>query len=106
MLSAGDEAPIEDPAVIDQDEDIEDNLLRPPGMTPEPSDLLVKVFVGEDLPQSDPSYKTGINAIDRITRQQDKENCDPYFKVWVQIDSSIYFCIFLFVHILLFCCFD
>ena len=43
MLGPGDEAPLEDVAINDQDEDIEENLLRPPGMNPEPSDLLVKV---------------------------------------------------------------
>ena len=81
VLGAGDEAPIEDTTPPDQDEDIDDNLLRPPGIVPEPTDLLVKVFKGEDLPQSDPSFKTGISVIDRLTKQEGKEECDPYFKV-------------------------
>jgi hypothetical protein len=30
------------------------------------------------MPQMDPSLKTGINVVDRLTRQIDKELCDPF----------------------------
>ena len=41
------------------DEDIEENMLRPPGVTMEAIDLCVKAFLGEDLPRMDTSFKTG-----------------------------------------------
>lgn len=39
---------------------------------------VLKVFKGADMPQSDPSFKTGVKIIDKLTRQHDKEECDPY----------------------------
>eukprot|EP00052_Salpingoeca_macrocollata_P020806 m.175674 g.175674 ORF g.175674 m.175674 type:complete len:2346 (-) comp21363_c0_seq2:105-7142(-) len=82
VLGPGDESPPEDSVADDADEDVEENLLRPPGMEPEPVDLVVKVFSGEDFPQTDPSFKTGIKALDKLTRQENKDDCDPYFKIF------------------------
>lgn len=43
-----------------------------------PIEPSLKVFKGADMPQSDPSFKTGVKIIDKLTRQHDKEECDPY----------------------------
>lgn len=70
--------PTEEEAVLDLDEDIEDNLLRPVGVEIEAIDLIVKAFQGFDMPRSDPSFKTGISVVDKFTKQDKKEECDPY----------------------------
>ena len=72
---------MEEPAELDLDEDIEENLLRPMGVEPEAVDLIVKVFSAMDMPQTDPSLKTGLKFFDRLTRQEGKDLCDPYIKV-------------------------
>ena len=41
------------------DEDIESNMLRPPGVTVEQVDMGVRVYRGEDIPKMDLSFKTG-----------------------------------------------
>eukprot|EP01099_Mayorella_cantabrigiensis_P006491 TRINITY_DN544_c0_g1_i1.p1 TRINITY_DN544_c0_g1~~TRINITY_DN544_c0_g1_i1.p1 ORF type:complete len:715 (+),score=179.61 TRINITY_DN544_c0_g1_i1:768-2912(+) len=84
VLGPGDEAPPSAPVTASSeagDEDIESNLLRPPGMDLEPLDLILRVYHGEDLPQMDMGLATGLKAIDRVTGQAGKELCDPYFKV-------------------------
>ncbi|KJE97724.1 Fer1l3 protein [Capsaspora owczarzaki ATCC 30864] len=78
VVGPGDEVPVLDTVVYDADEDIEDNLLRPPGVELEPIDLAVKVYAAEDLPQMDFSFKLGIKKLDKLTGQAGKQNCDPY----------------------------
>lgn len=63
------------------EEDIEENLLRPAGVEMEAIDLILRVYSGEDLPQTDASFKTGLKIVDKLTRQEAKENCDPYVEV-------------------------
>lgn len=81
VLGPGDEAPQSSSVTSDENEDIEANLLRPPGMDLEPLDLVMRVYHGEDMPQMDTGLATGLKTIDRITKQADKELCDPYFRV-------------------------
>eukprot|EP00051_Salpingoeca_urceolata_P011456 m.141941 g.141941 ORF g.141941 m.141941 type:complete len:2152 (+) comp17129_c0_seq1:436-6891(+) len=81
VLGEGDDVPIEEPASATEDEDVESNLLSLPGAELDPVDLVVKLHVGEDLPQTDASLKTGIKFIDKLTRQEDKDECDPYVEV-------------------------
>lgn len=81
VLAPGDEVPLEETVELDMEEDIEGNLLRPVGVQPAPIDITVKIFNAVELPQTDPSFKTGINFVDRLTRQKDKELCDPYVTV-------------------------
>jgi hypothetical protein len=82
VLGQGEEGPAEEGEDhYAKDEDVEGNLLRPVGVESEPIDLLLKCFLGLDMPRADVSLKTGIALIDKITRQADKEYCDPYVKV-------------------------
>eukprot|EP00043_Microstomoeca_roanoka_P019046 m.208684 g.208684 ORF g.208684 m.208684 type:complete len:2004 (-) comp16932_c1_seq2:1013-7024(-) len=81
IVGEGDEAPEEDEPTQDVDEDIEENLLRPPGVSLEAIDLALKAFVGEDMPRMDTSLKTGIGFIDSLTGEAEKQHCDPYFKL-------------------------
>ncbi len=46
MLAAGDETSLDEPAELNMDEDIEENMLRPLGIEPEPIDLMIRVYVG------------------------------------------------------------
>eukprot|EP01147_Barroeca_monosierra_P001362 gene1362-4537_t len=80
IVGEGDEPPEEDPPTHDVDEDIEENLLRPPGVTLEAIDMCIRAFLGEDMPRMDTSFRTGIRLIDAITGEGDKQHCDPYVK--------------------------
>ena len=46
VLAAGDETSLDEPAELNMDEDIEENMLRPLGIEPEPIDLMIRVYVG------------------------------------------------------------
>lgn len=118
MIGGGDPVPLDEPDAGEDDDDIEDNLLKIPGVELEPVDVAFKVnhhnlsahrpsahrpsarmlahvtrcmltcdltcmqiFEGQHMPRADPSLKTGFDALDRLTRQKDKEECDPYVKV-------------------------
>lgn len=81
VLGQGDEAPDEGDDHDDKNENVESNMLRPVGVESEPIDLLFKAFIGLDMPRADVSLRTGIRLLDKITRQADKEYCDPYIKI-------------------------
>eukprot|EP00055_Hartaetosiga_balthica_P009303 m.36689 g.36689 ORF g.36689 m.36689 type:complete len:2178 (-) comp6693_c0_seq1:45-6578(-) len=81
IVGAGDNPPIESEPEPNASEDIEQNMLRPPGVTVEQIDMSIRAYRGEDMPKMDFSFKTGIKFIDKVTKQEDKQDCDPYLRV-------------------------
>lgn len=111
ILGDGDDVPDEPEPTPNDDDDVEENLLRPPGVTLESVDMVVQVrslasfpppsrvplpgprhtpslmlssaqaFRGDDMPPMDPDFRTGIRLLDKATRQHNKALCDPYLVV-------------------------
>eukprot|EP00056_Hartaetosiga_gracilis_P007895 m.113633 g.113633 ORF g.113633 m.113633 type:complete len:2195 (+) comp12801_c0_seq2:42-6626(+) len=81
IVGQGDNPPIESEPEQNADEDIEQNMLRPPGVTVEQIDMSIRAYRGEDMPKMDFSFKTGIKFIDKVTKQENKQDCDPFLKV-------------------------
>jgi len=78
VLGPGDEIPskAKTGAKGDEGEDIESNLLRPPGTTLRPATFLVKVYRAEDIPQMDTGLFEGVKKL--FSKGPPKELVDPF----------------------------
>lgn len=77
ILGPGDEAPVVTVSA-DQDDldDIEDNLIQPPGMMLRPAVFSLKIFRAEDIPQMDSAVADQIKKA--LIGGETKELVDPY----------------------------
>lgn len=78
VLGPGDEAPTATASADEDDlDDIEDNLLQPPGMMLRPAVFSLRIFRAEDIPQMDSAL--GEQMKKALLGGEAKELVDPYF---------------------------
>ncbi|XP_047668037.1 myoferlin isoform X1 [Tachysurus fulvidraco] len=80
IVGTGDEPPTEKKESNEEQDDIESNLLLPPGVTQRSATLSLKVYRAEDMPQMDDAFGQTVKNI--FGGEGDKKNLvDPFLEV-------------------------
>ncbi|XP_026546763.1 dysferlin-like, partial [Notechis scutatus] len=80
VLGPGDEAPMERKEAIEEKEDIEGNVFKPPGVALRGAHFSLKVYRAEDLPQMDDAVMDSVKQI--FGFESNKKNLvDPFVEV-------------------------
>ncbi|KAK2145131.1 hypothetical protein LSH36_700g01069 [Paralvinella palmiformis] len=77
VLGPGDEAPSFKAQTQDEQEDIENNLLRPAGVMLRPATFKLRLYRAEDIPRMDSDFIQGVKHM--FGSREKKELVDPYF---------------------------
>nr|XP_032808020.1 myoferlin-like isoform X1 [Petromyzon marinus] len=80
VLATGDEAPVEKKVKTEDEEDIENNLLRPAGVNLRGAVFSLRVYRAEDVPQMDDAILQGVKEV--FGMEGNKKNLvDPFLEV-------------------------
>ncbi|XP_070612910.1 dysferlin isoform X2 [Erythrolamprus reginae] len=80
VLGPGDEAPLEKKEAVEEKEDIEGNVFKPPGVALRGAHFSLKVYRAEDLPQMDDAVMDSVKQI--FGFESNKKNLvDPFVEV-------------------------